>query len=140
MDINGNATPQETANLKPAWGLTPPPGVKAAWGARTIYTENTKAYEANHTKAGTKRKRGRVPNFFVELVWDRQGGAGRNEDLQALLAWVDDVGLPAVKKLCDEQFITPESDAVVSFCDENFEINASPRSSYGYLYIGAWAK
>lgn len=140
MDTAAEPTAQETANLKPAWGLTPPPGVVACWGARAIYTANREAYKANHTKRGAKRKRGLVPEFFVELLWDRQGAAGSQEDLEALNTWINKVGLPKLRELCSEQYITPDSADVVSFSQGRYEINGSPKASYGYLYIGAWAR
>ena len=140
METTAEPTAQETANLKPAWGLTPPPGVTAAWGARAIYTANREAYKANHTKTGAKRKRGLVPEFFVELLYDRQGAAGNAEDLEALSAWINKVGLPKLREMCSEQYVTPDSNDAVSFSQGRFEINASPRSSYGYLYIGAWVR
>lgn len=125
--------------LKPAWGITPPPdcGASAAWGARAIYHENHQAYKENHTKAGKLRKRGLVPWYFVELVWDRQGAAGRNADLLALNEWVNKVGLPRLRAECE---IPRDSEKTLTFSDGRFTMTASPRASYGYLYIGAWVR
>jgi len=124
--------------LKPAWGMEPPVGAVAAWGARAIYTANRQSYAANYTKRGTLRKRGREPRFTVELLHDRMGPAGDPALVKGLCAWLDKVGMPRLRKECDVKFVTPDSNDRIEFTDGRYTLVASPRESYGYLYIGAW--
>ena len=127
-----------TNQLKLAWGLVPPEGVSAAWGARAIYTYNRAAYDANHTKRGAERKRGLINYFNVDLLHDRKSMEGDPLSLELLCAWLDKVGLLRLIKECNERFIMPDSEDVVEFTDGLYSLRATPRASHGYLYIGAW--
>lgn len=125
---------ETTLTVKPPWGLTPPDGVVAAWGARAIYKYDRTAYDRNHTTRGKKKVR-QVPYYSVDLLWDRMGGAGNNAKLQELTKWLDDVALPKLRKEIDFDIASEET---WTFTDGQFTIAASPRASHGYLYIGAW--
>jgi hypothetical protein len=63
------------------------------------------------------------------------GGAGNNAKLQELTKWLDDVALPRLRKEID---LETSSEETITFTDGQFTLAASPRGSYGYLYIGAW--
>lgn len=139
MDTTTETTTEvQELPVVPNWGITPPAGVVAAWGARAIYTENRLAHEANYTKRGQKRKRGLVNHFDIDLCWDRQGAAGRNGDLEELSKWLNAVALKRLAKECSDRYITRDCEEWVEFTDGRFTLKASPRASYGYLYIGAW--
>ncbi len=123
----------ENNTLKPAWGIAPPIGAAvAAWGARAIYSEQQQSH------SGSRRVRPAPETFAIELLWDRQGAAGRNLDLQLLNTWINEVGLPRLRKECSARCITTDCNEVITFTDGKYTMTASPRESCGYLYIGAW--
>jgi hypothetical protein len=99
-----------------SWGRSAPEGTNndAAWGARAIF------------------QRG-----FIDLLPDRQDVAGTRENVLTLNKWINSVGLKRLNKLVER--LSGSSSEVVSFDDGPFHIEASPQSSYGYLYIGAWS-
>ena len=99
-----------------AWGLKAPEGVSVAWDARAIY------------KAG-----------HVDLVHDRQSWTGkRTKARKALAAWINGVGLAGIREVCRETYLPSDSAETVSFREGGFVIKASPRQSYGYLYLVAY--
>lgn len=136
-------SPEPTArNLTVAWGITPHGNATAAWGARAIMSANRNAYEANHTKRGPAKKKIVVPYFNVELLYDRQGAAGHNGDLQLLQKWLDGKGMPWIRSVIATGSMGPEEDRAIELTDNTsgrrFTIHANPRASHGYLYVGAW--
>lgn len=137
-EINAERTEETAADRRLAWGIAPPDGTVAAWGARAIYTENRTSHDDRYTKRGTRRKVPKAPAFSIELLWDRQAGAGRNAELQLLQTWINERGLPWLRKECSDRFITRDCDETVTMTEGDFTITASPRESCGYLYIGAW--
>jgi hypothetical protein len=131
-------TTTEPTALTPQWGYkSAAMDAVAAWGARAIYTHNRSAYEANHTKAGKIRKRGRVPWMHVELLWDRMEAVGDADAAKKLTAWLDKVALP---KLRAEIELDTTEGGNYTIEDNDFTLHASPRSSYGYLYMTAWVR
>ena len=96
------------------WGLQPPAGAKAAWGARAIF------------------KRGPA----IDIVWDRQDAFGDEKAVQALVEWVRTVGIPALETATED--LSPKSDETVTIKKGGRTIKASPRRSHGYLYIVEW--
>jgi len=121
-----------------AWGLQPPDGATAAWGARAIYTFDHRAAMSNLTKAGKQRVRGRKPARVVDLLHDRQGGVGEPAALTGLAGWINRVGLPWLRAEVDRLRLACDSAQVVTYTDGSYTIAASPKASHGYLYIGAW--
>ena len=89
---------------------------EAYWGARAIY-------------------RG-YPDYVMELLWDRQSAEGV-QDQPEFGKWLDDTGLPWLRKRLKEAGLGSDSRDVLSFAEGNYRIQASPNGSYGYLYIGA---
>lgn len=125
------------------WGIQPPNGTRLAWGARAIYKL--------HTTPGTYRRRpGKRPLMItretttadIDLLWDRQGSVGAldvtDKERTAFDRWLNTKGLPALRRECVKQYITGDTDAVVTLTIGDYMITASPRASHGYLYIGAW--
>ena len=105
-------------SLTQAWGLTPPTNVTYAWGARAIYQNGT-----------------------IDLLWDRQSMSGTcsEEERKELAAWLDDKALLYLRSLCRYGNGPDGSSAeVVEVRGDGFTLLASPRKSYGYLYLGAW--
>lgn len=90
------------------WGIQPPAGIDAAWGARAIF------------RGG-----------LVDLVWDRQ--AGGDEDLRE---WLNMRGIPQMRRLVAD--VGSSEDREVRWTEGAYTIIANPRASYGYLYLGAW--
>jgi hypothetical protein len=79
---------------------------------------------------------------MIDLLWDRQSGLGSDEDKEALLRWVDTVGMPWLHETMEEQDPYDIGRSVKVFRNEGngYVIEASPQGSHGYLYIGAWKK
>jgi hypothetical protein len=102
------------------------------WGARAIYTGQ-----------------------HIDLLPDRQSWslADYSEDdedttsvcyeerqarIQPLLTWVNNVGLPFLRKEATNLYT--DENRTVELNDGKFHIEANPQSSYGYLYIRAWRR
>jgi len=124
------------------WGLQPPPTTPLAWGARAIYKLGS--HEEKFFENGKRRKNPKtVTRASIDLLWDRQGSS-RDEasttekDQKALLQWVDNIGLPELRKLCVAKYLSGSSEDEVEFASDGYAIKASPRASYGYLYLVAW--
>ena len=94
-----------------------PEGVRASWEARANY------------KAG-----------YIDLVHDRQSWTGdkRTKARKALLAWLNGVGLSGIREVCRETYLLADSAETVAYREGGFVIKASPRQSYGYLYLVAY--
>lgn len=95
------------------WGLKAPEGVSVAWGARAIYRDMT-----------------------IDLLPDRQSWIG--EDRKPLMGWLNSKGIEGIRKVCDDEYLTPDSADTVTFREGGWLIKASPRASYGYLYMVAY--
>lgn len=100
------------------FGIYPPRGATVAWGARAYYTFK------------------KEPK--IDLLWDRQSVAGPEEARRALCAWVNATGLPLLEKELNERFVRTCDDVTVTVTEGGYTLTASPRRSYGYLYLGAW--
>lgn len=103
------------------FGMQPPQGTKVAWGARAIFKPISK-------------------NPMIDILWDRQDAFGGKEDREQLVEWVKSQGLPWIEATIDEKasYSLTRSHEVFRFKDGQYIIEASPKGSGGYLYIGAW--
>lgn len=101
--------------VKTDWGLQPPEGCLAAWGARAIYN-----------------------NREVDILHDRQGTAGDPEEIKKLLKWLNSKGLTGFRKMLKKEDLLGSDNRVVTYKAGGYVIKANPRASYGYLYLGAW--
>lgn len=105
------------------WGLAPLPGEakdNVSWGARAIYRDCT-----------------------IDIVWDRCSWSGIGSDADppaALVKWIDEVGLPKLRKAVIKGRLGQAESRDVVIEDKDFCLKANPRRSHGYLYIGAWRK
>jgi len=95
-----------------------PEGVKAAWGARLIVTQDGS----------------------TDFLSDRQGGFGGND---ALYAWLDGGAVTAARAKASEllkayRMSTRESGEFVLHEDGLGRIVGNTNGSAGYLYIAAW--
>lgn len=131
-----------TIPLTLAFGLQPPPAVPLAWGARAIYKLGS--HEEKFFGNGKRRKTPKtVMSASIDLLWDRQDVArdpakATERDAAALEQWLDKIGLPQLRKLCVEKYLTGDSEDEVEVASDGYALKASPRASYGYLYIVAW--
>jgi len=109
------------ATLKPEFGLAPGSAKPFAYGARAIFKRDS-------------------AQAHVDFVWDRQQiTGGTDEERRVFAAWMKEVGLSRIiRNMCMENDLYPSDSAkVIQFVD-GYEIQISPRRSYGYLYIGVW--
>ena len=115
------------------WGLmtSPPLAASVAWGARALYTITTRT---------TNKRTGRVRmTASIGLLWDRMCAAGgTSADRKVLTDWLTKTGIPALERECARQYLTADSSNTIEFTEDDFTVMASPKRSYGYLYITAW--
>lgn len=100
------------------FGRKIPEGVDGAtWGARAIYDSRC----------------------TIDLVPDRQQCSdGTEAERETLVAWINRVGLPEMRKRVKAAHLETNSREVFSFDRDGYHIEACPQGSYGYLYLGAW--
>lgn len=103
------------------WGLSEavPTTATAAWGARMIY-----------------------PN---DLVNDRQHAVGEKPDIERLLAWLNHGALRDARiQLYEDdkagKLSPSNTDTFTVYEDHEGIVVASPRGSYGHVYVAAWLK
>jgi hypothetical protein len=103
------------------WGLRPGPDDGAptpVWGARAIYHQDAASFD---------------------LLPDRQSCTGGTDESRAqLVQWLIAHGIPALRKLLAREKLPSNSQETVEIRDHGFVLRASPRRSYGHLYVGAW--
>ena len=119
----------DAAPIKMSWGIMPPEGTFTAWGARAIY----KPCRLNYNKA----IRGKWIPAEIDLLYDRQSAKGDDKALKGLSTWMNKVALPKLRKTCS---LSSSSEETVTIENDKFKLVASPKGSFGYLYIGAWVK
>jgi hypothetical protein len=123
------------------WGIPAPSSVRgASWGARAIYSLDLRSVRRRRVDRGRYVTTSVMePIATIDLVWDRQGMNGGSPDDQAtLLAWLNGTGLAALRERCTVARLAPSSRDEIHVKIDGFALLASPRASYGYLYIGAW--
>lgn len=99
------------------FGRRPPKqSQQAAWGARAIFHANT-----------------------IDLLADRQSWSESTpEGKQRLREWINQTGLPWLRTQVQTVGLRSHDSKVLTHDELGFHIEASPQSSGGYLYIGAW--
>lgn len=121
------------------FGLQPSPDAKMAWGARAIFAKETRTIQQKRkvrsvsgqmvTRLTTVRKSAMV----VDLVWDRISVMPSDEVPKALKKKVEQ-GMRWVRK--EAQNLSPEDETEIrKDLGDGFIVRASPRRSFGYLYI-----
>lgn len=128
--------------IKLGWGLQPPASATFAWGARAIYSlrNHDEKFFANGKRRKTPKS---VTVASIDLPYDRHEMVGGTDaERKALAKWLDTVGLKALNKCCRDAYLTGDSEDDVEFFDDKrgYAIKASPRASYGYLYIVAYKR
>jgi|694.fasta_scaffold03312_49 hypothetical protein len=93
------------------FGLTIDFPKKSYWGARALYKNNE-----------------------VLLLNDRQQYEGDNPHLQE---WLNQRALPWLCSEAEKQCLGIDSDEMLILSEFKFELRASPKRSFGYMYIGA---
>ena len=121
------------------WGNGPAPeGVLAQWGARAIYALNVNE-RTRHPQTGRRLKRPKPhTTCTIDLLWDRMNALGDQTEVKKLCEWIDNTGLPALKTECVRQYLTSDSEDTITINLHGYVLKASPRGSFGYLYITAW--
>lgn len=119
------------------FGLRPPDGITgAAWGARAIYKLGSERVYRNGRPTKNDARRTVAE---IELLWDRQSWqGGTNAERDKLKGWINRRGLAALRRACIKQYLTGDSADTITIEQDGYIMTASPRESYGYLYIGAW--
>lgn len=162
-DLIGAAThaPMFGTFHRPTWGLTAaiPEGVSLAWGARAIYAMRSVSVPV----AGRTKLKSTTIEPVIDLLWDRMGWSSlagdpedheararyfsqltseasraQNEAERAMSVWINDVGIPALRKACIKQHVVPSSEVRIEYESNGYKIVANPNGSCGYLYIAAW--
>lgn len=141
------STTPPTPTLVLAWGLPVPTEAIIAWGARAIYKLVNEAAEY----ASPRRVNGRLERKLlhraktvasIDILYDRQDAASiPDADIDDRLAferWINKSAIPALRRLCVKDYVTGDSDQVIDISEGCYRMQASPRASYGYLYIVAW--
>lgn len=139
----------DNSNSPPRMGIKPPENYSGpSWMARAIYTmEPIYKPETRRVKVGARSRLiktgrniqiGTQPHFH--LLPDRMDCEGDEAETKALCAWLDKIGLPELRKRLCSEFVTPESHTIVAVDDGAYQLQASPRRSFGYLYLGAWRR
>jgi hypothetical protein len=106
----------------PWFGLQPPEDVPvvAAWGCRAILT-------------------GGVGKQYIDVLWDRkQLWTPDGADVVAFTDWLQAAVGPWLIANCNQSWIDPASSKRFELDAAPYHAVASPRASYGYLYVGAW--
>jgi hypothetical protein len=109
------------ARINGNWfGRRPPTGgVTVAWGARAIL------------------KSASFPQ--IDLPRDRQSWTkARRDDRSRLARWINTKGLPWLRDEIKRARLASIDHKVIEYDDGPIHLEASPQSSGGYLYIGAW--
>lgn len=107
------------------WGLKPKEGEAkdgVHWGARAIFDNRSKD---------------------IDLLWDRQSWYGLPLGQKApddFVEWLNEVGLPGLKRLVRAQRLEQDEDLDIEFSKGDFVVVCNPKKSFGYLYLGAWRK
>lgn len=101
------------------WGYRPFRSIDtlAVYGARTIFQ-----------------------NGSIEFLHDRQQFLGSEAAKSVLCKWINSKALPELKKYIREKGWTTATEEVFSFEKGAFAMDASPRASYGYIYLTAYLK
>jgi hypothetical protein len=137
--------PEHATFIAPAWGLTGalPEGVSLAWGARAIYSLRMVDRPLGRAPNGRRSRLASVTyEATIDLLYDRMGFSScpgvTGSDVAKLGKWIDDTAIPAIKRICQKQVIGGDDPVVIEYASSDYKIVASPRASYGYLYLTAW--
>lgn len=100
-----------------AWGGEVPMHAPAAWGCRAILEHKN-----------------------IDLVPDRRAFYYKEDEkeLKELGKWLDTRALKELRKYHDKIGFCQDDNTIWSFAEKGFAMLASPRASFGYLYIVAW--
>ena len=91
------------------------------WGARAIYSPRE--------------------GYTIDIPWDRRQTTPYEPEsiaCKALWFWLDNYGIPALHAEVKKLGLQGSEDRLITIESHGFKLVATPRSSYGYLYIGAW--
>ena len=108
------------------WGGRVPDEAVVAWSARAIAI----------TEFGDHSKFAKVTG--LDLLPDRQATLGEKAQRDAFCAWLNERGLPELRKaIIREDIRCGENRLVIVHLDQAV-MHANPNASYGYVYVCAW--
>lgn len=108
--------------IQVAWGLQPPETALAAWGARAIYRNG----HNTHYKPD------------IDFLPDRKEAKGEVPALRDLCWWLGSRGMSLLRERLEKGNVSPRDNVLVEIQEGKFTLQANPKASHGYLYIGAW--
>lgn len=146
--MEGKERPAEA--LTPPWGLrdAAPSMALAVWGARAIakrICSTTGGYCTGYGRRPAARKP-EPPRGSIDLLWDRQGIAARNDVARdRLSSWLNGGAMEAALSrgealIAKGEIRSDEAGPHVLHEDALGVVVADTRASYGYLYMAAWLK
>jgi len=109
---------------------------KFYWGARGIYTAPRFVTEGYGRKAREKQV-----SCNLDIWAERATASGLDQKTpegEAFCKWINKTALPALKKWCNDQWITGDSRKVFALREGQYTMMASTNASYGYIYVGCW--
>ncbi len=123
--------------LQLQWGLQPPPTATMAWGARAIYKlESITTKRTRKVGGKVQRYNATTTEVTIDVLADRQGVVGGGpEDQQAMCSYINRRVIAQLRKHCRDKYLVANSEQTLSFNEGGYTVTASPRASYGYLYI-----
>ena len=118
-------------------GLPGPVTADAAWGCRAIF-HGLRRTQKTHRDDGRRMKHPRsVLDVDLDYLYDRKDCQGDDGHKKALCTWLDLHGLKLLRKALVKQGIDPADEQVITLSESVYTLRASPRKSYGYLYVTA---
>lgn len=135
MNADGTSNTGSGTTLPPMiFGIRPPEGIAMWWGARVIFKR--------HWSEERARKRpgvlARWP-YLLDYVGDRmQMTGGTFKQRLRFTDKLDKKILPRLQRECARAGLGPEDSTPVTFDLDGYHVEANPRASYGYLYVGVW--
>lgn len=142
------------------WGFpgAAPEGASHIWGARAIYKLIDHDTVYARTGRGMPRKvlHRACTEASIDIPFDRHEmispalavegtiaaavtNHAHEKERKAFAKWIQNKGIPALRKWCIKEYITGDCDAKFELTEGGYSLVAGPRASYGYLYITAWA-
>jgi hypothetical protein len=110
------------------WGIEAPNDAMVSWSGRAIYKDGGALIDIPHDRHDIQH---RYPD-------DNQGRRLARKAARALTRWVQGPGMKALHAELKKLWITARDERTVRIEQDGYVIVATPRRSFGYLYLGAW--
>jgi hypothetical protein len=108
-----------------------------AWGARAIYKLESITTKRTRKVAGkVQRYNATMTEVTIDVLADRQQVVGGTpEEQQAMCSYINRRVIAQLRKQCRDKYLVGDSEETLCFVEGGYTVTASPRASYGYLYI-----